>query len=820
MVPDMLSRGKISWGTQPTAENPPVRFPRIRNAGQPQMKNALTASQAQLAEILEIAPEAIIVIDESHRITVFNRGAERIFGHQAEHMIGRPLNDLIPEPYRRAHDRHMEEFATDPEDSRLMDARREISGLRKDGTVFPAEASISKQEIDGKRYFTVMLRDITARKRTADKLRESEARLRDAVDTISDGFAYYDADERLVLSNSCYAEHVHGPAFIGPGVRFEEVVRHIVEIGSIPEADGREEEWIAERLAKFRDPRGPIEQRLADGRWLQISERKTDGGGTVAILTDITERKRAEETVRQSEENYRNLIESALQGIFIHRGDEPLFANRAVAQMFGYSTVDEVMALESLDLLYAADERQRLKGFLEARLRGEEVPDVYEFRGLRKDGREIWLQRTSQTITWAGEPAVRGMVIDVTERKRAETRLRAVAEAVSSASGMALFDHLAESLASILHLDFAFIGRLIDADKTGIRTLSFYADGAKLGNFEYDLAGTPCENVVGKQTCVFENSVQDEFPDDDDLKELGVESYVGMPLFSSDGEALGLIVGMNRQPLDTARVALDLMHIFAVRAAAELEREQSAEELQAALIDAEQANQAKSEFLATMSHELRTPLNAIVGFAEILGHRYVQPLSEEKNREYADDIHASSQHLLALVNDILDLSAIESGERALGREPLALVDIVDDCSRIVADQVAGKAIRYRTDVPDLLETLHADRRAVKQIVLNLLSNSVKFTPEGGAIDLSASTAEGRHRLVVRDTGKGVPAAEIDNLTDPFHRLEADPYVTQEGTGLGLAIVKSRVDLHGGELDIESEPDVGTTVTVSLPSRPP
>jgi len=247
------------------------------------------------------------------------------------------------------------------------------------------------------------------------------------------------------------------------------------------------------------------------------------------------------------------------------------------------------------------------------------------------------------------------------------------------------------------------------------------------------------------------------------------------------------------------------------------EQQETQAQLITAMATSEEANRAKSDFLANMSHELRTPLNAILGFSDLIKGQIFGPLGSDKYVEYAGDICNSSEHLLALVNDILDLSAIESGKQELVRESIAMAEIVDDCAPIIAGSARQKKLRFETSLSADLAPLQADRRAVKQILINLLSNAVKFTLQGGEIELDVKTLNGSHVIRIKDTGIGVAAEKLPDLTNPFVRSESNPLMAQEGTGLGLAIVKSLVDLHDGDLQIESELGRGTTVTVSLPS---
>ncbi len=232
---------------------------------------------------------------------------------------------------------------------------------------------------------------------------------------------------------------------------------------------------------------------------------------------------------------------------------------------------------------------------------------------------------------------------------------------------------------------------------------------------------------------------------------------------------------------------------------------------------AEQANLAKSEFMASMSHDLRTPLNAIIGFSEMIRRQYLGPLSDSKYEEYADNIHASAEHLLALVNDILDLSTIEAGKQPLAKERFDAGEAVRECAKIVAEEARSRGIDLVTKAPKNLPRLYADRRAVKQILLNLLSNALKFTPAGGRITVSATASTRKTVFKIADTGKGIAAKRLAEIMDPLARADHDPYLTGDGWGLGLTITKSLVDVHGGTLEIKSKVGKGTTVTVSLPN---
>lgn len=230
---------------------------------------------------------------------------------------------------------------------------------------------------------------------------------------------------------------------------------------------------------------------------------------------------------------------------------------------------------------------------------------------------------------------------------------------------------------------------------------------------------------------------------------------------------------------------------------------------------AEAASAAKSEFLANMSHELLTPLNAILGFSEIVKSEMFGPVGDKRYRGYAEDIHQAGQELVALINDILDMSRIDSGDRALKREPLNPALPLRDALAVTASQASDAHIRIDDDVA-LLPALSADRRALAQVFTNLLSNAIKFTPQGGRISLTSAVDARSVTIAVTDTGIGIAPEDIERLGHPFVQLEPQTIKRYKGSGLGLALAKSLVELHGGQIVFESALGAGTTVRVVLP----
>jgi two-component system cell cycle sensor histidine kinase PleC len=217
-----------------------------------------------------------------------------------------------------------------------------------------------------------------------------------------------------------------------------------------------------------------------------------------------------------------------------------------------------------------------------------------------------------------------------------------------------------------------------------------------------------------------------------------------------------------------------------------------------------------------MSHELRTPLNAIIGFSELIAFQDFGKSSEDRFKEYAKDIRFSGEHLLSLINSILDISAIESGGRELDQETFNVYDALNECMHVFTADAARKDISMSIEAEGDPVNVYADRQAVRQVVLNLLSNALKFTPRGGKIETAAHEAADAVVITMTDTGCGIPKGRLPSVTEPFTRGDLDPYKAVEGWGLGLAICKTLIEKHGGQITIESTVGKGTTVSVVLP----
>jgi signal transduction histidine kinase len=301
----------------------------------------------------------------------------------------------------------------------------------------------------------------------------------------------------------------------------------------------------------------------------------------------------------------------------------------------------------------------------------------------------------------------------------------------------------------------------------------------------------------------------------------GVVFYAAVPVVSACGHRLGAFCVIDRQPRRLSARERAILHDLGSSTGRVLRKMRTLKERNAALVRAlaraEDAERAKSMFLASMTHELRTPLNAVIGFAQLIEQAWLGPHAAERYVDYAKAIRDSGEHLLSLINDILDVSRLEAGCRDLDPQPLALGAEVDWVCRLVEARARAAGCRLAPDLPEGGLGLVADRNVVRQVLLNLVTNAVKYGGSGGVVTIRARAAEGGAELCVADQGPGIAPEVQARLFQPFARGQAGVAGTSEGTGLGLYLVKGLAELAGGWLRLDSAPGQGTAITVYFPS---
>ena len=293
----------------------------------------------------------------------------------------------------------------------------------------------------------------------------------------------------------------------------------------------------------------------------------------------------------------------------------------------------------------------------------------------------------------------------------------------------------------------------------------------------------------------------------------GYRSVLAVPLLRED-HLLGALAVNRNSAGEFAPEVIALLKTFATQSALAIQNARLFREVEEKSRALETASRHKSEFLANMSHELRTPLNAIIGFSEVLSERLFGEINE-KQAEYIGDILQSGQHLLSLINDILDLSKIEAGRMELELSDFDLPSSIENTLTLVRERAVRRGIELGRTVDERLGMVHADERKVKQVLLNLLSNALKFTPEGGRIDVRAAVCDGTAEISVTDTGVGIAPEDQETVFEEFRQVGTAAKKV-EGTGLGLAISRRFIELHGGRIWVESQVGKGSTFAFTLP----
>ena len=597
-------------------------------------------------------------------------------------------------------------------------------------TRLPADG---KDEIGDMAKALAVFRDtaVEVKKTNLREIRELRNRLTDAIESISQGFALYDKEDRLLVCNSRYrdilCQGISNTRFemdnlIVPKANFQALLRIGAEQGLYPDAVGRIQQWLEERMARHRQPLGPFEQPLCDGRWLQISEYKTQDGESVGIYTDITERKQVEEALRRQNEYLAALHDTALG--LVSRLDLNELLHTLITR-----------ASQLLDVPY---------GFVYLAEPGASVAELKVVVGLSE---QRFGERHSLGEGLAGQvwQTCRPLVVDDydTWSKRSED------------------------------IGHGIIGAIVGVPLTH--------------GVSEDQAGSEVVGVIGLA-----------FP-------AGSQRTFG----ESEVEVLARFAQL-------ASIALDNARLYA--------------EAQNARETAELANQTKSDFLASVSHELRTPLTSVLGFAKItqqsLEKKLLPKIQVDDRRTQRDIRHvkenieiivAEGERLTTLINSVLDLAKIESGKVEWEMRPLSIVEVIERATTATQSLLEPKRLKLVKDIAADLPEIIGDRNQLIQVVINLISNAVKFTHKG-SVTCRVRRWDNEMIISVIDTGLGILPDDQPKVFEKFKQVGDTLTDKPQGTGLGLPICKEIVDYHGGRIWVESKPGQSSTFSFALPIK--
>ena len=793
-------------------------------------------AQTMLTNILETAGDAIVAIDRDSRIVIFNGEAERIFGYRAEEALGQPLALLLPQDVKGMHAAHIGRFVLAKEQRRLMGSRSEIRARRKDGEEFDAEAAISKMNFGGEMIFTAVLRDVTVRRRADRALFESESRFQ-AMTANVPGIVY-----QLIYTPSGEFRYTYMSAGVKEmfGVEAEDVLTNPgIFVNIIVPEDAKRLRSAFKRSAAMMSPTAfEFRARTARGdvRWSRGSSRpRRDESGNViwdGVAIDVTEEKNATEELKQSEASLVNAQRIAKLGNWSWDPSGQRFHwSREARRILGFPDGHEREAQEALVGCVHPEDRAAVRAAMRQCLR-DKWPVSFDHRIFLPDGQVRTVHVEAEVTVNEGGlvTEVGGTIQDITERRLAEDAIQSANRAlrtlsacneavVRAASEADLLKEICQILTHVGGYASAWFGEAAEEQDALIRPAANAGCRADRGDCLMSCWTRPGSAV--EYGCLPAAREALPVPKWGPCPRLTGASPVAASLVlpvGIDEESYGVLsVCSNAQSVFGEKERL-LLRKLTDNLAHGIRSLRSEVKLRAAIKRADAASRSKSEFLANMSHELRTPLNAIIGFSEVMQKELMGPIGSPKYRDYVADIFSSGRHLLAIINDILDLARVEAGSAAMDEQATVAEEIIAFCLRMVMDRAEKGRIELIYRERETAPTIIVDQRLFKQILINLLTNAIKFTEPGGRVEIGHQClANGDILFRVTDTGIGMTPLEIADAMKPFSQVDSSLSRKYEGTGLGLPLAEAFARLHGGELIVESAPKIGTTVSVRLPA---
>ncbi len=765
-----------------------------------QSEASLFQSQQDLSDFVENAIVCLHWVAADGKIIWANQAELDLLGYTSAEYIGHyitefhvnrtTIEDLLD---RLLHDRPVREYEAD---------------LRcKDGSIrhvlIDSNSSWRNGEFVRTRCFT---RDITERKRAEEDLKQFNVALSHAME----GIARLDANGCYVWVNQAYAEAIGYTTAALVGLDWQCTVHpedlHPLELAY--------EQMI--ELGKVEVSARGIRQ---DGsifyKQLVMVRADDDRGGLTGhycFMKDVTAANQSEADLIQSEQKFRAIFDSMSQFIGLLTPDGTFIeGNQAV---FDAVAVDRAAIIgkpfwETPWWTHSPELQERVKAAVATAAAGELV---------RFESEHIWADGTPAVVDFSLKPMFDAtgkvtMLIpegrDITDRKRKEDILRNIALGVSAKTGAAFFQALVEYLTKALQVEYALISELLLPSQDRVSTVAAYGNGATLDRFEYALLDTPCQYTIDRQFYVCAEQLQQQFPNFALLSEISAQSYMGVLLRNSAGQPFGLICVLSCQPFSETQLMTEILNIFAARAAAEIERQQSEIELQRQKQDLARSNDELQQFAYVASHDLQEPLRMITSYLELLERRYKGQLDAQADMFIAYAVDGASR-MQILINDLLNYSRVGRQDRNF-----EAVDCDPICAQVLTNLQVAISTNKAIVSADPLPRVYGNSSQLTQLFQNLIGNAIKFrSQEPPQIEINVRSIEGWWLFSVRDNGIGIENEYLDRIFVIFQRLHGK--TEYPGTGIGLAVCKKIVERHGGNLWVESQPDRGSTFYFTLP----
>src|SRR5215471_17681615 len=799
--------------------------------------NNLVTSRTRFQEMMEFAPDAIVVANQEGRIALVNSQTEKLFGYRRDELLGQSVDTLTTgrsESVAVVRRDTPAETGADPYGGDLG-ASEQFESVLVDRAGREFQAEITRRRIETRDGILVMsvIREIGERGRIVGALREIEDRYRRVAETTSDVILAAGEDGRVLFVNSS-VEKVFG--YKAAEVIGTELTRLIPDFMSrLSEVARRGAEKGQKRAARsgvelkgLRKGGKEISVEVTYGEYTSDGKRVFTG-----VVRDVTERKRAEAARGVAETRYQELFDNANDIIYTSDLEGRFTSLNLMAERLMDYKREDVLKMD-IGQIVAPEHLKLVRQTSADMVANNTDTPPYEIEFIGKDGRRLPVEINTRLIYENGRPVgIQGIARDMSERKRDErirqrlsrqAALRADVSDILTSGEITLRQSLQKCAEAIVtHLDAALarIWLLNDKEQTldlqasaGIYTRIHGAHTrVPVGKFKIGL-------IAEEKTPSLTNDLANDsrVGDQEWARREGLVSFAGYPLLMGD-RLIGVIAMFAKHRLEPDMLnSLEAVADKVVQSvqrrwieeqrAAFLEREQAARRL------AEDANRLKDDFLAMISHELRAPLTAILGWAQMLRSGALDRASAERALLTIERNAKSQAHL---VGDLLDASRITSGKLALETRPVELMSIVEAAVDAVRPSVEAKNLRMQIVLEPWVGPFNGDQERLKQVVWNLLSNAIKFTPQVGLIEVRLERLESKALLIVSDTGQGIDPEYLPYVFDRFSQMDSSSRRRQGGLGLGLAIVKHIVELHGGAIYAYSRGEgQGSDFMVTLP----
>ncbi len=744
----------------------------------------LRQQSQQIGVIVRNIVDAVIVINEKGEIEYFNPAAEKIFGYNANEILGKKVNTLMPEPHTTDHDRYLQEYLSTQVPHVINKGRVNLTALRKGGEEFPIYIAINNMSFYGRSFFVASIQDITEQKRTEEKIRLNEEKYRSLFEHNADAIFVADTQTGMIVDANAKATELTG--------------RSTEEILTLHQSQLHPPEELESITNKFRaavtSPTPITVEANAlhkDGRKIPIEISTTfytDPEGKqriIGVFRNVSERKEAEEKIKNVTIFLNAILDNAPAAIFAKDADTHnfIFWNKTSEKFFGLSKETvlgkndyDFFPAEQADFFWAKDTEA---------MSSKQPIDIPEESITTPDNNTLFLHTKKVPVADESGKAKFLLAVseDITDRKKTEEKIKQSEARLKEA----------EKMAHLGHWDWDIMTNEL-----------YWSDEI------YRIFGLEPQEFSATYDA-FLNTIH---PDDRDMVIKAVNSAIeGKNTYNIEHRII-LPNGTIKTVHEQGDVAMDssgkvlrmigIVHDITERK----EYEEALEKIKDAALG---ASRAKSEFLANMSHEIRTPMNTTLGVGELLRETNLTP----EQKRYVDMFQKSGEHLLNLINDILDLSKIESGHMELERIDFNLLSIIEHVRSILAPKTREKGIELLIDIdPFIPGYLIGDPQKIKQILINLAGNALKFTQKGSIL-INAKLERTINRDVVllfeiKDTGIGIPPDKLDKLFKSFSQVDSSTTRKYGGTGLGLVISKKFIEMMNGHIWVESKVGKGSS----------